>query len=70
MNKNILAIILSCISFFVYCQGGASAEFDAKHAFDEEINGGGRGFGFFGYIIMLIIFLVGLTLWARGDEKK
>lgn len=72
MNKKIiLTVLLFCVSFSIFCQGGASAEFDARHAFDDDsVSGQGSGFGIIGFIVMAVLFLVVLTFFSSGKKNE
>lgn len=56
--------------FSIILQGGASALSDAQHAFDEPHEGSGGSFGIIGFIILIILFLVGLFFWRNITKDK
>ncbi len=67
-------IILTLISCYTLSgQGGASAHFDALHAFDEPYSNGEGGIGIFGFILLFIVFIFGLYILGfnlNKDEKN
>ncbi len=67
-NMRPILYLLLLFSSALYAQSGASTHSDAIHAFDESHSGSG-GFGVLGFIVMLILFIVGIVIWGYNMKN-